>query len=124
MLVSRQVGGGDDFTPGYDTSERARSKRRKEVQAMTREANETELSMLWDAVTDDHRIEQASDGRRRWAFLLDFDRNWVSDVFGSVAGAIVHAEDGHGPIGAWFYSTAHELEAAWAVVFEPARMSA
>ena len=91
---------------------------------MTYEASAAELATLWDAVTDDDQIEQASDGHLRWAFLLDFARKWVGGSSAGAAGAIVHAEDGQGPIAAWFYTTHVELEQAWNAVFVPSALQA
>jgi hypothetical protein len=44
---------------------------------MAVEATERELGILWDVVAfdaQDHYIEVAWDGRRRWRFLMDFAR--------------------------------------------------
>src|SRR5437868_2175044 len=77
------------------------------------EASPQELEVLWDAVVESDHLQQASDGRRRWSFLVDFQHHWVSSDFPDFAGAIVHAEDGYGPIAAWLYSTPAALARAW-----------
>lgn len=84
---------------------------------MSFEASEEQLAVLWDAVNADPKAEQASDGHLRWAFLVDFTCSSVSERFHSGGGAIVHAEDGQGPIAAWFYASNEELNAAWENVF-------
>jgi hypothetical protein len=82
-----------------------------------RESNGAELELLWSAVTDGDYFEDASDGRRRWAFLFDFHRQGAAAIFPGLVGAIVYAEDAVGPTGAWFYSSSADLAVAWQNAF-------
>lgn len=82
-------------------------------------ASPGELSILWDAITDEPEgaFPVTSDGRRRWAWLVDLTGCFVSDVVAGFAGAIVLAEDGHGPIAATLYDCPSGLADAWEQVF-------
>jgi hypothetical protein len=83
---------------------------------MCRAATTAEVALLWDAVVQDDYVENASDGGRRWAFLLDFALQGGGDLFVGFSGAIVHVEDNLGPTSATLY-TAEEMHVAWTLTF-------
>lgn len=88
---------------------------------MTREAKPKELQVLWDAVADGDYVDNSSDGRLRWAFLLDFPRQGAAALFPGLVGAIVYAEDELGPTQARLYAGRAELLLAWQATFQPGR---
>ena len=83
----------------------------------SREASTRELELLWAAVADGDYVEDASDGHRLWAFLIDFCRQGAAAIFPGLTGAIVFAESEIGPTGAWLYSGRSELVLAWTAKF-------
>jgi len=84
-------------------------------------ASGAELSLLWDAITDTHHLPRASDGHRRWAWLVDLSTNWVSTSFDGFSGAIVIAEDGIGAIAATLHDSSHDLHVEWHRIFSEVR---
>ena len=85
-----------------------------------RHATTNELRLLSHAVGEHQYVDHLSDGRLRWAFLLDFVSQGAAHVFPGIAGAILLAESGAELPSATLFERADELTHSWRRLLDPA----
>jgi hypothetical protein len=82
-------------------------------------ATMSELRLLCHAVAQDQYDDHVSDGKLRWAFLLDLASHAPGQAFPGIAGAIVLAEAGGEVSTAALYERADQLGDSWTLLVGP-----